>query len=76
LFTSLHGGAAATQAAGTEEVAVLNELLALRMAYANMCGLVFLGALGCLLYVQGMLVARYLRSLLLAIFASQVREII
>lgn len=73
MFTSLHG-AATTQ--DTEEVVVLNELLALRMAYANMCGLVFLAALGCLLYVQGMLVARYLRSLLLAIFASQVREII
>jgi hypothetical protein len=72
LFTSLHG-AATTQ--DTEEVVVLNELLALRMAYANMCGLVFLAALGCLLYVQGMLVARYLRSLLLAIFASQVREL-
>ena len=51
--------------------AVHNELLALRVSYMNMCGLVFLAVLGALLYVQGMMVTRYMRSLVIALFASQ-----
>jgi hypothetical protein len=70
--SSMRAGSRASMGQGPERTqAVQNELLALRVAYHNMCGLVFLAVVSGLLYIQGLLVARYLRSLLLAIFASQ-----
>ena len=55
---------------GTAEEKVHNELLAMRVAYCNMCGAVFLGSLAALLYAQGLLVSQYYKSLILAAFVG------
>lgn len=43
---------------------------AVRVAYCNMCGLVLLGALGSLLYAQGLMLSQYYKPLTLAGFVG------
>ena len=59
-----------TPAGGDADRAVQNELLAMRTAYCNMCAVVFLGAMGLLLYAQGILVSQYYKPLVLAGFVG------